>query len=343
MTTTYFSSMVLLAMVSIAGCVQAGPEGRDGDPGPPGPVGEAGPPGQPGQPGQPATPGIDPRTEIALPGETFFPEGIAVAANGTFFVGSFSSGEIVKVPPGAPKATPFIAPMNGAVAAGMIVDDEAGTLWVCAVDPMFSAPAAVKGFDIATGKETKSYPFPGGTLCNDLALDKKGNLYATDSFIKTIYKLPAKGAKIEPWLEDALFGGNPGEITLNGIAFDGQSSLYTVKYTTGELFRIAIEADGSPGAITPITVEPPLVWTDGLKALDASTLLVVENDAGNVSRVELSGAKGKKTILANHLAEPTTSAIHGGSAWVVEGQLSYYFGVPGNPTLPFRVKRVFLD
>ena len=44
-----------------------------------------------------------------------------------------------------------------------------------------------------------------------------------------------------------------------------------------------------------------------------------------------------------HLAEPTTAAIHDSNAWVVEGQLSYDFGVPGNPTLPFRVKRGFLD
>ena len=90
-------------------------------------------------------------------------------------------------------------------------------------------------------------------------------------------------------------------------------------------------------------VDPPLVWTDGLKALDATTLVVVENDAGNVSKVTLSGTNGTKTILANKLAEPTTSAIHGGSAWVVEGQLSYYFGVPGAPTLPFHVTRVFLE
>jgi len=27
----------------------------------------------------------------------------------------------------------------------------------------------------------------------------------------------------------------------------------------------------------------------------------------------------------------------------VEGQLSFYFGYPGEPTLPFRVRRVHLD
>lgn len=148
---------------------------------------------------------------------------------------------------------------------------------------------------------------------------------------------------MEPWAQDAAFGGNGAEITLNGIAFDGGSNLYTVKYNTGELFRIAIEADGSAGAVTPIAVDPPLVWADGLKALDDAALLVVENDAGRVSLVDLSGDQGAKTVLANELAEPTTAAVLGDSAWVVEGQLSFWFGYPGEPELPFRVKRVFLE
>jgi sugar lactone lactonase YvrE len=338
--------MALFVTALVIGCGDQGPEGAPGAPGPagdegaPGPAGDPGPPGDSGPPGDP---GPDARTEIVLPGDTFYPEGIAVAADGTFFVGSFASGEIVRVPPGAPKAVPFLGPMDGAVAAGLLVDDATGTLWACALDPTLTAPAAVKRFDIATAEETGSYPFPGGTLCNDLTLDDQGNLYATDSLIRTIYRLPAGGDAIAPWIQDDVFGGNPDEITLNGIAFDGESSIYTAKYNTGELFRIAIEADGSAGAITPIAVDPPLAWADGLKVLDADTLLVVENDAGRVSMVTLNGDQGTRTVLANKLAEPTTSAVRGDSAWVVEGQLSYYFGFPGEPTLPFRVKRVFLE
>jgi outer membrane protein assembly factor BamB len=278
-----------------------------------------------------------------LPGETFYPEGIAVAADGTFFVGSFSSGEIVRVPPGEVVAEPFLGPMSGGVIAGMIVDDAAGALWACTLDASFAGPSAIKRFDIATAAETGSYPVPGGMVCNDLALDADGNVYATDSFTHTIYALPAGGDTVAPWREDGAFAGDPGEITLNGIAFDGASNLYTVKYNTGELFRIEIAPDGSAGAVTPIAVDPPLAWADGLKVLDAGTLLVVENDAGRVSRVVLSGASGVKEVVASKLAEPTTAAIHGDSAWVVEGQLSYLFGVPGEPALPFGVERIYLQ
>jgi len=290
-----------------------------------------------------APPACDTRSQIVLPGETFYPEGIAVAADGTFFVGSYSTGEIARVPPGKRKAVPFRGPMTNAIAAGMIVDDATGSLWVCTLHPELAAPAAVKRFDIATAEETGSYPVPGGTVCNDLALDDEGNLYATDTLNETIYLLPAGGDAVVPWLQHDLFGGAEGEFTLNGIAFDGGSNLYTVEYTSGELYRIALEADGTPGAITPIAVQPPLAWADGLKVLDEDTLLVVENDLGQVSRVDLSGAEGVKTVIAEGLAEPTTAAIRGDSAWVVEGQLSFYFGYPGEPTLPFRVRRVHLD
>jgi sugar lactone lactonase YvrE len=338
------SFVVLAVAASLSACDAQGPEDPEAARAPAGLtalLGEQGQPGPASGSGALCDPLLDTRKQLVLPGETFFPEGIAVAADGTFFVGSFSSGQIVRVPPGARRAVPFLGPMSGAVAAGMIVDAATGALWACAIDPLFTAPAVVKRFDIATATETGSYAFPG-IVCNDMALDGEGNLYATDSLNKTIFVLPEGTEAVVPWIQDDAFGGNPGEFSLNGIAFDGASNLYTVKYNTGELFRIAIEADGTAGAITPIAVNPPLAFADGLKVLDADTLLVVENDVGKLSRVKLSGAQGTKTVIADQLAEPTTAAIYGHSAWVVEGQLSFYFGFPGEPTLPFRVKRVGL-
>jgi sugar lactone lactonase YvrE len=286
--------------------------------------------------------GADSRQELVLSGETFYPEGIAVAADGTFFVGSFASGEIARIPPGEAASEPFVPAMKSGIAAGMIVDDSKDALWACFLDPTLTAPAVVKRFDTKSAAETGSYPFPG-TVCNDLALDGEGNLYATDSLNKTIYMLPAGGGSVAAWATDDAFGGAPDEVTLNGIAFDGGSNLYTVKYNTGELFRVAMNADGTAGAITPIVVTPPIEWADGLKALSEDALLVVENDVGKLSIVKLSGDTGTKTVLADDLAEPTTAAVYKESAWVVEGQLSFYFGVPGAPTLPFRVRRIELN
>lgn len=166
------SSMVLIVAACAGACGAKGPEGSQGLQGAQGPAGPAGPAGLPGEPGDPGAPGpsgppgdpgFDPRAQLVLPGETFFPEGIAVAADGTFFVGSFASGEIVRVPPRAPRGIPFLGPMSNAVVAGMIVDDAADALYACVLDPMFSAPSRVKRFDLAPRRSRAASSSPAAT------------------------------------------------------------------------------------------------------------------------------------------------------------------------------------
>lgn len=45
---------------------------------------------------------------IIIPGARFFPEGVTVAQDGSFYVGSMEEGCILRVPPGAKQAEPFI-------------------------------------------------------------------------------------------------------------------------------------------------------------------------------------------------------------------------------------------
>ncbi|HEU4533969.1 MAG TPA: hypothetical protein VFS00_07625 [Polyangiaceae bacterium] len=284
--------------------------------------------------------GADRRDEVHLRGEAFYPEGIAVARNGALFVGSYANGAIDRVPPGGERALPFIAPTPGTSAAGLLVDDEREALWACINDAAGVAPGVVKRYRLKTGQPDGAFPLAGGALCNDLALDAAGNLYVTESAIKTIFRLRPGGAALEPWSVSEAFGG--GAITLNGIAFDGGSNLYTVKYMTHELYRVPIGPGGAAGEPVRIEVEPPIEFPDGIKAIDATTFVVAENDVGKVSLVKVSGDKAQKTVLANGLAEPTTLALVGPNVWVVEGQLSFFFGAPGSPTLPFRLRRFFL-
>jgi len=50
----------------------------------------------------------DDRTEITLPGDALYPEGLAVQADGAFLVGSFVEGTILRVPPGAEAGEPRV-------------------------------------------------------------------------------------------------------------------------------------------------------------------------------------------------------------------------------------------
>lgn len=286
------------------------------------------------------------QTEVQLPGPAFYPEGIAVSDDGTFYAGSLGTGAIALAKPGVLGADIFVPgrPMFGVY--GLEVDEAHGTLWACTYDDTLppAQPAHLAAYDLATGQQKASHPMPGGSgFCNDVTVDPAGNVYATDSLANTIVRLPLGGSALTTWAENAAFAPDvEGDYTLNGIIHDGANGLYVVKSDTGTLFSIPINPDGTAGAPVVIPVEPALITPDGLERVDAQTLLVVENSAGQASTVTLSGGTGTKAVIANGFTEPTAAAIRGDSAWVLESQMGYLFGVPGTPTLPFRVHRVVL-
>ena len=349
--------MVPMCLALLACTGEQGPQGAPGnqgnqgnpsapgDQGPPGGPGPEGPPGGQGPEGPPGGDPIDARAEVQLPGPAFYPEGIAAGSDGAMYVGSIGTGAIVRFAPGAIDSEPFLAPRAAFGVYGMAVDEVNDLLWACTYDDLLppQQPSVLKAYDLATGAEAASFAMPGDSgFCNDLILDGDGNVYATDAIASTIVRLPVGGAALETWSADAAFLGAPGDITVNGLVHDGQNGLYVVTYSSGELLHVPIQPDGSAGAAQVISVEPPIQFGDGLEMTADGALLVVENDVGLLSIVDVSGTTAAKTVIANGLAEPTTAAIHKDGAWVVEGQLSYLFGAPGEPELPFRVKRIAL-
>lgn len=345
------SATTLILSLAFAGCVIK--DDDSGEPGPQGPAGPAGTPGEPGTDGAQGEPGpagpasgVD---EIPLFGESFYPEGIAVAADGTMYVGSLGTGEIRRVAPGQARAETFLpagAPFTAVV--GMIVHDASNTLWACYADLQFASASGLARIDLATGTVAATYDFPYGVapeptgICNDVALDDDGNVYATDSFLGTVRMLPAGGDALEEWIVAPELTPTPGMFAANGIAWNGES-MHVVNLETGGLYRIPMNADGSAGTLTPITLDKPIMGPDGLKALDADTLLVVDNPGGAVRLIELSGEMGTVMTIDNTLDAPTTAAVFGGYAWVLEGQLDHLMGQdPEAPRLPFMVRRVYL-
>lgn len=49
----------------------------------------------------------------------------------------------------------------------------------------------------------------GPSLLNDLAFDSNGNLYMTDSFAATIYRVPPGGGAPAVWFTDPRLAGDP--------------------------------------------------------------------------------------------------------------------------------------
>jgi sugar lactone lactonase YvrE len=87
---------------------------------------------------------------------------------------------------------------------------------------------------------------PGPSLLNDLTFDDDGNLYITDSFAATIYKVPAGGGAPMVWFSDPALAGNPAiPFGVNGIRIDKNNKNVYVSVTVdsgfdGKIYRLPL-------------------------------------------------------------------------------------------------------
>lgn len=272
---------------------------------------------------------------LALPGPAYYPENVHADADGTLYAGSLTTGQLVAYDDGATEPRTIIAAGDSGVIGltGVLVHDD--TLWACSVDATFQRPTEVRSFSL-DGTPKQTYVLGSQYFCNDLTFDDTGNLYVTDSFSGTVQKLPKGASAFETWVEDPRFIPDAqGAFGLDGIVYAG-GALYINKLDTGELFEISLDKQ-----VQEIAVSPPLAAPDGMRALDAHTLLVIEGGANRLSKVSLHGTTATSTPLASDLDMPTGVAVTRGSAWVTEGQLGRLFAQQA-PNLPFAIRRVAL-
>lgn len=280
--------------------------------------------------------------QLTLPGDTFYPESLSIAADGSLFVGSLATGQVVRFAPGSTSAEVFVAPGSVKNVAGVLVDDEASALYLCAVDISGATPSSVRSYKLADGSPIATYPFPAAAFCNDLAFDGQRNLYAADSYGK-IYRLPKGGSALALWSSDAILApSSPMGFGADGITWDGKDGLFVNTFTDGVLARVPIKADGSAGPAVKITVTPALSSPDGMRLLGDNTLLLAEG-AGRLTKVTVNGTSATATMIAGSLNGPTSVVRHQQSAWVSEGQLGHLFGqIAGPPSKPFSLRRIAL-
>src|SRR4029077_4876638 len=289
---------------------------------------------------------------IPIPGTKAFPESITSTRDGTLYVGRLGDGGIVRVKPRTGESTIFV--QTGASGSrsilGVFADEASNTLWACSNDlSALGAPAtgsdtgsALKAFDLKTGNGKRSVSLPGShAFCNDITVDSTGSVYVTDSANPTILKLSQGATTFEVFAQDPAFSPPQGGVALDGIAFGSDGNLYVTTYTACELVRVDVK-DGRAWRLTTLSSTHHLKFPDALRSLGSNRFLLIEG-SGSVDRVVIQGDAFVVTPIHGGFATPTSVARIGTTAWVSEGQLTFFFDPStkdSSPSLPFRIYAV---
>jgi hypothetical protein len=286
---------------------------------------------------------------IPVPGTKAFPESVTSTSDGALFVGSVGNGGIVRVKPRSTGSTVFVQPgaLGSRSILGVFADETSNTLWACSNDlSALGGPAtgsdtasALKGFDLKTGAGKRSVSLPGSqAFCNDITVDAKGSVYVTDSANPTILKLQKGATTFEVFARDSAFAPPQGGAGLDGIAFGSDGNLYVTIYTAGGLLRVEVK-DGRPGRVTPLSSTHHLELPDALRAVGNNSFLLIEG-SGSLDRLVIQSDSFVVTPIHSGFAVPTSVTQIGATAWVSEGQLSFFFDPSKkklSPSLPFRI------
>lgn len=278
-----------------------------------------------------------------LPGESTYPEGIAYdTSSGTFLVGSATDGTIFQGDSETSKITTFIKGSDGEPFAtlGLKVDDR-NQLWVAG-----GTSGKVRVYDIRAAKQirTISTPGEGSPLLNDLVVTPSSDVYVTDSYRPTLFKISAENEMAEAWLNltGTVFEYEDG-VNANGIVVTpNESYLLVVQMNTGRLYRVDIASK----EVSEVDLGgETLIGGDGL-VLDGQTLYAVLQTGNEIVSVDLSEDFSSGTVTSRiqdeSLAYPATAAKADNRLLVVNAQFDRMQSEEG-PSLPFTVSSIPLS
>ena len=266
----------------------------------------------------------------------FAPQGIALGAGSTFYVGSLRTGDVYRGDLRSGAGGVFIDAPAGRAAVGLKADRAHHLLFVAG-----GATGAAYVYDSRNGPPVATYQFApsGAALLNDVVVTRDG-AYFTDSFAPVLYKIPigrdgalGQGATIA--LSGPAAAIDPTTPNLNGIDATPDGATLIVNHSAlGGLFTV----NPATGASAAIDVDGLIPGTpDGL-LLAGRNLWVVENFANTVVRVTLSQDLSSGTITSVITSPlfrvPTTVAKHGDRLALVNGRFDLGLPPPFGPGAP---------
>ena len=244
---------------------------------------------------------------------TVIVESLTADQQGRLYLPDWSSGNILRIDPKAPKPV-VVGRITSRQIAGKSVRAEGrgiafngeGDLFI-ACDP-FSEIVRLKRADINPEKPGLAETFATGTEgANGIAFDRQGNLYVAGARTGRIYRVGPAGGPAEVALQIERYsrtlpdGKTQQPIVANGVAFDAKGILYVADTARGAIWTVAIGADGKAGKPTVLVQSPLLEGADGLDFDRDGRLWVTANERnaivtvtpdGKVQEIAKNGSQG---------------------------------------------------
>jgi sugar lactone lactonase YvrE len=226
-----------------------------------------------------------------------YTEGLAIDHHSNIFSGMFLTTEIRRVAPDGTQSTlAVIDPSSQSVLLGLAVD-AAGDVFAAVPS---NDPARNGVWRVRPNGEASIYATTDAAgVPNGLAFDQRGNLYASDSLLGVIWKIPRGGGSAILWADSPLLKpdlANGSGFGANGLAFR-KRRLYIANTDQALIARVPLKPDGRVGSITVFAADPNLADADGI-AFDVTGNLYVARSVDSNALVRVSRTGSRVTTLA---------------------------------------------
>jgi sugar lactone lactonase YvrE len=176
-------------------------------------------------------------------------------------------------------------------------------------------------------------------MANYGAWGPDGSLYVTDYLQGVIWRVPPGGGKATVWLADSRLVGNqfgttcirlmPDQKTLL-VAQNTHAGLGGGTPTNGNLYKVAINPDGSPGDLQEFWESQPTDLPDGFGLSKAGNVYIALSGANQIVEVGPDGKEVQR--FSSPLWDTPSSAKFLGTKVIIPSQ-SYISGDPSKQTI----------
>ncbi|MBE9211514.1 gluconolaconase [Plectonema cf. radiosum LEGE 06105] len=276
--------------------------------------------------------------KIELPANFQYPNGITQAKDGTLYIGSITSGKILRIKPG--QQTEIFFPGNNQVFAAntLRLDQERGIIWGTSSDflgvrgsdgQVTRRSHRIFAIDINSGEVIRVIVMPDGGFGNDIALDEKGGVYITDSWRSRIHYLADVKNQLQIWVQDQRFAAADGQVGLAGIARHKNGVIIVGHFSQGKLFQVTPQASGKP-KVEEINLSRTIENPDGMQFTADGQLIIIEgaikSGNGRLLQIEMnssiSNIKEVKEI-ASQIISPVNLTLSENQVWVTESRIRH--------------------